>query len=132
VSRRWTHRPRPHVAWKTRTERGFSTTAHIPAHVCRIERNTKSSTPALLTLPPEISRFLAGGFREDLSEGWNYVSANTGLQIEFSSSHCPWPFVCGLTVWVAPSFNHKRKAFFNYELLGLCRITVRSSHEPQT
>jgi hypothetical protein len=46
-----------------------------------------------------------------ISEVERKIAVDTGLQIGFSSSHCWWPFVSWLIGWVAPPFNHKRKAF---------------------
>jgi hypothetical protein len=45
------------------------------------------------------------------------IPIDSGCQIGFSSSHCRWPFVRGRRVGLAPPFNHKRKAFFNWEVL---------------
>jgi len=39
------------------------------------------------------------------------IRVDTAGQIGFSSSHCRWPFGRGRRVWLAPPFNHKRKAF---------------------
>ncbi len=81
MSRLWTHSTRPHVAWKTRTERVFPTPPtplYFFGRKKKIKDNDVSRTR--LALRPGISNSLTGRLREDLSDGLrNYVRANTVL-----------------------------------------------------
>jgi hypothetical protein len=51
------------------------------------------------------------GRQLDLPELELKIAVDTGLQFGVSSSHLQWPFVRGLKVWVAPSFNHNERPF---------------------
>jgi hypothetical protein len=58
----------------------------------------------------------------DLPEVEGQIAIDSGLQIGFSLSHCQGPFVRGRRVWLAPPFNHKRRALSNLKVRGSSRL----------